>query len=49
MFELDPLGVAIAVGYLARKENEVANLRIIAEGVALKIKPESIRREMILL
>lgn len=47
MFHRDPLGIAIAVGYVWAKSNEIANLRLIAQGKALGWRPETIRDEMI--
>jgi V/A-type H+/Na+-transporting ATPase subunit C len=47
MFHRDPLGIAIAIGYIWAKSNEVANLRLIAHGKALGWQPEAIREEMI--
>jgi len=47
MFHRDPLGVAMAVGYLWAKSAEVANLRLIAQGKALGWSPDAVRQEMI--
>lgn len=47
MFHRDPLSIAIPIGYVWAKSNEVANLRLIAQGRALGWPPEAIREEMI--
>lgn len=42
----DPLGIGVFLGYLALKNNEVANLRRIARGVQLGRSPEVVRGEL---
>lgn len=42
-----PLSIAVPLGYIAWKENEVANLRLIAQAVALGLKREEVRAELI--
>lgn len=42
----DPLGIGVFLGYLALKNNEVANLRRIARGIQLRQGAETIRREL---
>jgi vacuolar-type H+-ATPase subunit C/Vma6 len=49
MFGRDPLSIAIPIGYLGCQETEVANLRIIAQGVERNVRRELVRREMIIL
>jgi V/A-type H+/Na+-transporting ATPase subunit C len=49
MFYRNPLTIAIPIGYLGYKEAEAENLRLIARGVELKVRPEFVRREMIIL
>jgi vacuolar-type H+-ATPase subunit C/Vma6 len=44
-----PLGIGVVLGYLALKTNEVNNLRWIAGGVALAMKPDRIRAELVYL
>lgn len=48
MFTRDPLSIAIPIGYLGCKEVEVANLRLIAQAVALDMKREQVRRDLII-
>jgi ATP synthase A1 C subunit len=48
MFTHNPLSIAIAIGYIGCKEIEVANLRLIAQAVALDMKREQVRRELII-
>ena len=48
MFRRNPLSIAIAIGYFGCKEIEVANLRIIAQAMALGMKDEQVRRELII-
>jgi vacuolar-type H+-ATPase subunit C/Vma6 len=48
MFTRDPLSIAIPIGYLGCKEVEVANLRLIAQAVALDMKREQARRDLII-
>lgn len=47
MFHRDPLTIAIAIGYLWAKSNEVANVRLIAQGKTLSWRSDMIREEMI--
>jgi len=47
MFQGPPLGIAIAIGYLSSKEQEVANLRLIAQAVALNLARDPIRQDLI--
>jgi V/A-type H+-transporting ATPase subunit C len=42
----DPLGIGVLIGYFAQKTNEVGNIRWIAHGLSLNLKPEAIRREL---
>lgn len=42
----DPLGIGVFLGYLALKNNEVANLRRIARSVQLRRSPEDTRGEL---
>jgi vacuolar-type H+-ATPase subunit C/Vma6 len=48
MFTRDPLSIAIPIGYLGCKEVEVANLRLVAQAVALDMKREQVRRDLII-
>jgi V/A-type H+-transporting ATPase subunit C len=48
MFSRNPLSVAIPIGYLGCKEVEVANLRLVAQAVALGMKREQARRDLII-
>ncbi|HXH14012.1 MAG TPA: V-type ATPase subunit [Alphaproteobacteria bacterium] len=43
----NPLSIAIAIGYIWAKTNEVANVRVIAQGKALGLERDAIQREMI--
>jgi V/A-type H+-transporting ATPase subunit C len=42
----DPLGIGVLIGYLALKINEVSNIRWIANGINLGLKPNAIRLEL---
>ncbi|MBI3962025.1 MAG: V-type ATPase subunit [Deinococcus sp.] len=42
----DPLGIGVLLGYLALKTNEVANLRLMAQGLLLAEEPERILAEL---
>ncbi len=42
----DPLGIGVLLGYVALKTNEIANLRVVAQGLAIGDKPEHIRAEL---
>jgi len=48
MFTRDPLSIAVCIGYFGCKGVEVANLRLIAEAVALNMKREQVRRDLII-
>lgn len=48
MFNRNPLSIAIPMGYIGCKELEVANLRLIAQAVALGINREQVKRELII-
>jgi vacuolar-type H+-ATPase subunit C/Vma6 len=48
MFNRNPLTIAIPIGYLGCKELEVANLRLIAQAVALDLNREQIRSDLII-
>lgn len=42
----DPLGIGVVLGYLALKTNEIRNIRWIAQGINLGLKPGTIRTEV---
>jgi len=42
----DPLGIGVVLGYLALKINEIRNIRWIAQGINLGLKPNAIRSEV---
>jgi V/A-type H+/Na+-transporting ATPase subunit C len=42
----DPLGIGVVLGYLALKINEIGNIRWIAQGINLGLKPSAIRSEV---
>ena len=42
----DPLGIGVLLGYLALKVNETSNIRWIAHGINLRLKPDAIRMEL---
>jgi vacuolar-type H+-ATPase subunit C/Vma6 len=46
LIEKEPLGIGVLLGYLALKINEIGNLRWIANGVQLGLKPDAIRLEL---
>ena len=48
MFTRDPLSIAVPIGYMHCKEVEVANLRLIAQAVALKLEREQTYRDLII-
>jgi vacuolar-type H+-ATPase subunit C/Vma6 len=48
MFTRNPLSMAIVLGYMAGKEMEAANLRLIAQAVRLNLDRESIRPDLIM-
>ncbi len=47
MFHRDPLTIAIPIGYIWAKTNEVANVRLIAQGKKLGLDQEAVRKELI--
>ena len=47
MFRRNPLSIAIPIGYIGCKEVEVANLRLIAQAVALSMPRQLVRRNLI--
>ena len=47
MFHRDPLSIAIPIGYIWAKSNEVTNLRLIAHGKAFGLGRDEIRQEFI--
>jgi ATP synthase A1 C subunit len=49
MFTRDPLSIAIPIGYITSKEVEIANLRLIAQAVALNLKRDEVQHELIIL
>ena len=49
MFTHQPLSIAIPIGYMGLKEVEIANLRLIAQAVALGMPQEQVRRDLIIL
>jgi V/A-type H+-transporting ATPase subunit C len=48
MFNRNSLSIAIPIGYIGCKETEVANLRLVAQAVALGMKREQVRRDLII-
>ena len=48
MFTRNPLGIAIPIAFIGCKEVEVANLRLVAQAVALDIDREQVQRDLIL-
>jgi vacuolar-type H+-ATPase subunit C/Vma6 len=48
MFTRSPLSIAIPIGYMGCKRLEVANLRLVAQAVALGLKRDGVRRELII-
>jgi ATP synthase A1 C subunit len=48
MFTRNPLSIAIPIGYFGTKEVEIANLRLIAQAVALQLKREQVRHDLII-
>ena len=42
----DPLGIGVVIGYVALKINEISNIRWIAQGINLGLKPDAIRCEV---
>lgn len=49
MFRHNPLSLAIPLGYIGCKELEVANLRLIAQAVALGLERDQVRQELIII
>lgn len=49
LFGQNPLGIGIPIAYLACKEVEIANLRLIAQAVALELDREAVKPDLILL
>jgi vacuolar-type H+-ATPase subunit C/Vma6 len=49
MFRRNPLSVAVPIGYLGCKEIEVANLRLVAQAVALDMAREQVRADLIII
>lgn len=47
LFSHDPLSLAIPLGYIGCQEVEAANLRLIAQAVALNLKRDEIQRDLI--
>jgi vacuolar-type H+-ATPase subunit C/Vma6 len=48
MFSHRPLSIAIPIAYIGLKELEVANLRLMAQAVALELKRDEVQRELII-
>lgn len=48
MFTRNPLSIAIPIGYIGCKTGEVVNLRLIAQAVALGLKRDDVRQELII-
>lgn len=48
MFSRNPLSIAIPIGYTGCKSIEAANLRLIAQAVALGLKRDEVQRELII-
>jgi len=46
LIEQDPLGLGVALGYIALKVNEIGNLRWIAHGINMNLPPESILADL---
>ena len=46
LIQKDPLGIGVALGYVALKVNEIGNIRWIAQGVNLDLKVEAIQAEL---
>lgn len=47
MMYRNPLSIAIAIGYIWAKTNEVTNVRVIAQGKALGLERDAIQQDMI--
>jgi V/A-type H+-transporting ATPase subunit C len=48
MFTNRPLSIAVPIGYLSSKETEIANLRLIAQAVALNMNRERVWQHLII-
>lgn len=48
MLTSNPLGIAVPIGYLSSKETEVANLRLVAQAVALDMNRERAWQQLIM-
>ena len=46
MIDKDPLGIGVPLGYVALKVSEIGNIRWIAHGLNLELKPEMIQAEL---
>ncbi|MEW6084975.1 MAG: V-type ATPase subunit [Chloroflexota bacterium] len=46
MIDKDPLGIGVPLGYIALKVNEIGNIRWIAHGLELELKPDAIQAEV---
>jgi V/A-type H+-transporting ATPase subunit C len=46
MIDKDPLGIGVPLGYVALKVNEIGNIRWIAHGLDLGMKPDAIQAEL---
>lgn len=49
LFAQNPLGIGIPIAFLACKEAEIANLRLVAQAVLLELEREAIKPDLILL
>jgi vacuolar-type H+-ATPase subunit C/Vma6 len=47
-FARDPLSIAIPIGFLACKETEIANLRLVSQAATLGLNRDNIKQELIL-
>jgi vacuolar-type H+-ATPase subunit C/Vma6 len=48
MFNRNPLSIAVPIGYIGCKAVEAANLRLIAQAVALGLNRDDVRQELII-
>jgi V/A-type H+-transporting ATPase subunit C len=46
LIQKDPLGIGVALGYIALKVSEIGNIRWIAQGINLDLKAEAIQAEL---
>jgi V/A-type H+-transporting ATPase subunit C len=46
LIDKDPLGIGVPLGYVALKVNEIGNIRWIARGIDLDLKPEAIQADL---